>query len=413
MIGINVKKSLSMEDIIIEMQQDASFDVADSDIGEEDAPDYFMLKNIKAPKAPPKVPKVFLSNDCLFNCAYCGCRCGNEERGRYCNDPKEMAKIAVEDAVKNRHGVFITSAIYKNPNYTEELIISTLKIIRQEIKYPGYIHAKIMPGTDPELIRQAGLYADRLSVNIEVAKSEGYEKIAKQKNKSNILTPMKQISDMVQSAKYEGKKFATSQTTQLMAGSTNEDDRTIMKLSKELYRRYKLKRVYYTAFSYQKSAKGYDLPFVKTPHWRMRRLYQADRLMLLYNFSPDEITPEEQPFLESDIDPKAAWAIRNLCIFPVEVNTADYELLLRVPGIGITYAKRIVEARKYCRLTHDILRKMGVSLKKSKYFITCSNKYLGGDALDSPVLRNLITDTDIEKLKLPESPNIYLYNMDK
>lgn len=265
--------------------------------------------------------------------------------------------------------------------------------MREQHGYQGFIHAKVMPGADPLLIDKTGRYANRLSVNIEVAQSSGYERIAKQKNKTNILGPMGSISEQIQGAKYERRKFATTQTTQLMAGSTGEEDRTIMTLSEALYRKYRLKRVYYTAFQYRHEAKGYeneDLQLTKTPYWRMARLYQADRLLQLYGFTPEDVTPENEPNLSEDIDPKAAWALRHMDLYPVEVNTADYETLIRVPGIGITYAKRIIEARRHCTVTHSLLKRMRVSLKRSIYFITCNGQYMGGSILDSPDVRSVL-----------------------
>jgi predicted DNA-binding helix-hairpin-helix protein len=315
--------------------------------------------------------------------------------------PRDLADVAVREAIQNRRGIFITSAIYKNADYTEELIIETLRIIRNEHLFGGYVHAKIMPGADPGLIREAGKYADRLSVNIEVAKSVGYQMIARQKNKTNILTPMGQISDMIAEARQNGgwrqNRFATSQTTQLMAGSTGEDDRTILKLSGALYRKYGLKRVYYTAFHYGHQASGYDLPIMETPFWRMSRLYQADRLMQLYGFLPDEIVPEQAPYLSEDIDPKAAYALRNLHLFPVEVNTAGYETLLRVPGIGITYARRIMEARRHCTVTFDVLKKIGISLKRCRFFILCGGKAAETMDLDPMILRNALSGHEIQR----------------
>lgn len=373
------------------MQEDAKYEVSGDFDAESTA--ISCASEVKAAKNPPKVPKTFLNSKCIFNCAYCGCRCSREERSNYCHTPREMAEISVATAKNNGHGVFVTSAIYKNSDYTQELLAESVRIMREELFYTGYIHAKVMPGADPLLIAKTGRYANRLSVNIEVAKSSGYERIAKQKNKTNILNPMKNISALISEAKYEKRSFAISQTTQLMAGSTDEDDRTIMTLSQALYNKYRLKRVYYTPFHYTHPAKGYEdenLHFTTTPYWRMARLYQADRLIQLYGFSPDDVTPAEQPFLENDIDPKASWALRHLDIYPVEVNTADYETLIRVPGIGITYAKKIIEARRHCILTHDILKKMRVSLKRSNFFITCNGRYLGGNALDALNLRDYI-----------------------
>lgn len=396
MASIIIPKTLDITEKLRLMQEDARFDVADGD-AENPAALANIRESIKSPAPPPRVPKVFLSNDCIFNCAYCGCRQSNECAQRYASTPRELATLAVQQARRSRHGIFITSAIIRNPDYTEELIIKTLKIIRQEMGYGGYVHAKVMPGTDPGLIREAGLYANRLSVNIEVAKSEGYAMIARNKNKGNILTPMGQISDMIRQAKGEGSRyspsFATSQTTQLMAGSTNEDDFTILNLASALYRKYRLSRVYYTAFHLRHQARGYeDLESKETPHWRMARLYQADRLMELYGFTPQEIAPADTPFLSESFDPKAAWAIRNLHLFPVEVNKADYEMLIRVPGIGLTYAKRILKARQQCTLTHDGLRALGVSLKRSCHFITCNGKYTGDTCENDRAVARLLCE---------------------
>lgn len=394
---IHQDHSLSMEEKLAQMQEDARYDVADPLLAygseqpeQEVIPDPSMFSDLHSRQTLPKVPKVFLSNQCSFNCAYCGCRASRDTNFRYCNTPREMAEIALKTARNNGHGVFITSAIYKNANYTEEMIIETLRILRKELFYEGYIHAKVMPGTDPSLIAKAGQYANRLSVNIEVARNAGYERIARQKNKENILTPMQQISDLVRSTRNYRNNYnpikARSQTTQLMAGSTEESDRTIMTLSGALYKKYGLSRVYYTAFHYEDPAKGYDIPFTSTPLWRVRRLYQADRLMQLYGFTSDEITPEAAPDLVADLDPKMSWALRNIHLFPIEVNTADYEQLLRIPGIGLTYAQKIIRARRYGAVTHQTLRRIGVSLKKSSYFLTCNGRYEGGNLMEQPDL---------------------------
>ena len=371
-MNYSVKKVASLDEKVVLMRNDAKHEIAAD--REQRAAGCCSADVVST----SSVPKVFMSNDCSFNCAYCGCRSSHEEKARYRTAPRELAEIAYAQVNKGSPGVFITSAVLKNPDYTEELIVETLRILRRDMRYTGYLHAKIMPGTDPLLIKQAGLYANRLSVNIEVAKSEGYELIAKNKNKENILGPMGEISSLISAAKGERRSFATSQTTQLMAGSLGEDDRTILRLSGALYKKYKLSRVYYTAFNYQHKAKGYDnVPLRQTPPWRMNRLYQADRLMQLYGFSPDEIATEQANYLEQHCDPKAAWALRNLHLFPVEVNTADPEALLRVPGIGVTGAERILTARRGGRLTFDSLRGLGISLKRCRHFITCGGKFQG------------------------------------
>lgn len=392
MTNIILPKTLETTDKLILMNDDARFEVADDRDAEGTA--LLCAGKIRGKAAPPKIPKMFLASKCVFNCAYCGCRCSREDRDNYCNTPYELAKMAVREAQSNGHGVFVTSAIYRNADYTQELLAESVRLMREELGYRGFIHAKVMPGADPVLIDRTGRYANRLSVNIEVARSSGYEHIAKQKNKANILTPMGNISEQILCARYEHRQFSTSQTTQLMAGSTGEDDRTIMNLSRALYHKYRLKRVYYTAFHYLHEAKGYEeenLQFTQTPYWRMARLYQADRLMQLYGFSPDDVTPAEEPFLSENIDPKAAWALRHMDLYPVEVNKADFETLIRIPGIGLTYARRILEARRHCILTHEILKKMRISLKRSIYFITCNGLYKGGNLLFSPDLRNALS----------------------
>jgi putative DNA modification/repair radical SAM protein len=393
--NIIIKEELTAEDTFSMMNENAKFDIADGESFTED--ELIELESIKAKKSPPKVPKIFLSNDCIFNCSYCCCRVSLCNKRRYAGEPRQIAEDAVKQALAvPTRGVFITSAIYKNPDYTEELIIETLKYMRFDLKYTGYIHAKVMPGTDPLLIEEAGWLADRLSVNIELPKSEGYSIIAKQKNKQNILTPMGDISRLVADHKFErnakGRPFAKSgQTTQMIVGAMKENDRTVINLAAALYKKYNLRRVYYGAFDLP--SEHFDFfPEEPTPLWRSRRLYQADRLLKLYGYKADEIVPEVSPDMQFDIDPKAAWALRNLHLFPVEVNTAEYEELIRVPGIGLTYAKKIIYARSNHTLTHELLLQIGVSLKRARYFITCNGKYDGDNLLESPLLRNAISD---------------------
>ncbi|MCL1807154.1 MAG: biotin synthase [Oscillospiraceae bacterium] len=402
MANVQLKPELTAEDKFSLMEEDGRFEVT-----EPAAPVYeqtqMTLSSPKATRRPPP-PKVFLSNDCVFNCSYCGCRCGREEKKRYTNTPRELARLAVESAHANGGSVFITSAVVKNPDYTEELMIEAMRIMRGELGYRGTLHAKVMPGADPGLIRQAGSYANQLSVNIEVAKSEGYKAIARDKNRTSILRPMTEISRLIREAKAEKSphkpRFAVSQTTQLMAGSTGEDDLTILNLSSALYGKYGLQWIYYTPYQYLQQARGYEeRPEVSTPGWRMTRLYQADRLMQLYGFTPGEITPESAPNLTNDFDPKASWALRNLHLFPVEVNTAPYEMLIRIPGIGITTAKRILDERRLGRVTHDVLRRMKVPLKRSRHFLTADGKFEGergsGKTMFAEALRSPLDTTVI------------------
>lgn len=397
---------MTSADLIRRMDEDARFEIA-SDLDAESCSAERAVSaadKIRSKPAPPKIPKIFVAGGCVFNCAYCGCRNSLVgERGSYCTEPRVLANLAAKAAKENGHGVFVTSAIHKNADHTQELIAETVRCMREQERYHGFIHAKVMPGANPDLIRKTGLNADRLSVNIEVARSEGYARIAKQKNRSNILTPMGSIAEQIAAAKYSKERFAYSQTTQLMAGSTGEDDRTIMTLARALYGKYKLKRVYYTAFRYNHDALGYEkMPFVITPYWRMARLYQADRLLQLYGFTPDDVTPENAPFLEQDIDPKAAWALRHLDMYPVEINTADYETLIRIPGIGLTYAKKIMAGRRFSKITVDILKQMRIALKRCRYFITCDGKYPAENQLDSSRLRDLLLSGS-EEMSITES----------
>jgi len=405
MANIVVPKKLEAAEKLALMNEDAEFEVGCDADAERTA--LACAGDVRGRPGPPKRPKLVVSSACIFNCAYCGCRCGREGREAYVNAPAEVAKMAAEAAKKNGRGVFISSAIYKNADYTQELIAESARIMRSEYQYKGFLHAKVMPGADPLLIAKTGRYADRLSVNIEVAQSAGYAQIAKQKNKELILSPMGSIAEQIREAEYDGRRFATSQTTQLMAGSTGEDDRTIMSLSAALYRKYRLKRVYYTAFRYLHEAAGYEgLEKRQTPYWRMARLYQADRLTQLYGFTADDVTPESEPYLQEDIDPKSAWALRHLDMYPVEVNRADYETLIRVPGIGITYAKRIIEARRHCVVTHDVLKRMRVPLKRCIYFITCNGQYKGGNLLLSQHMRSALA-AGVGTISIAESNGSY------
>jgi len=397
MTNLIFRQNLSIQETIAQMQESAAFDIGEGDrmANGDYAGVIPLISNIKAKAAAPTAPKVFVSNDCVFNCEYCNCRI-SQDKSRYTNSPKAVADISMKMAKEDNCGVFITSAIYRNADYTEELILETLKEIRYGHGYKGYVHAKIMPGVDPLLIRQVGFLADRVSVNIEFTHSDAYKILAKQKNKNNILSPMAYVRNLhkeinpkrgLKERSELGRTFAPAgQTTQMMVGAMNETDRTIAVLAESLYKKYEMKRVYYSPFGPPYESEKFSNK--KTPQWRGRRLYQADRLMAIYGMTAEEILPESAPFLDFDVDPKASYALRNIGMFPVEVNTADYEMLIRVPGIGTTSAQKIVVARKHTKITHDLLKKMRVSLKKSIYFITCNGKYYGGGLLGKDHLRN-------------------------
>ena len=392
-------RPLTPEKIAAQTREFTRYDVADGD--PETNQDIAELSTIRAPLPPPKQPKVFLSSDCRFNCSYCGCRasqCGN----RFTHSPAEMAEIAVNTALDHpHHGVFITSAVYRNADYTEELIVETLRRMRFKHHYTGYIHAKIMPGADPALIEEAGWLADRLSVNIELPHSDGYAVIAKQKTRRNILEPMENISRKIREHQGErnqyGRPFARAgQTTQLIVGAMGEIDRTSLRLAEALYKKYRLRRVYYSPFHLHKPGEFDFFPEQSTPTWRTRRLYQADRLMQLYSFTMEELTPEDAPDMQMDLDPKAAWALRHRELFPVELNRADYEMLLRVPGLGVTSAQKIIRARRQQTLTFDLLRQLRVPLSRARYFVTCGGKIWGAQWLDSLNLRQMVADRSLQ-----------------
>ena len=390
------------------MKQDAAFEVSCDADAEDTA--VRCAGAVSSGRAACRVSKLYLAGKCINNCSYCGCRCSREDEDfsprtdsasgikphmkSYLLSPRELAELAVAEAASCGRGVFLSSAIDGSANETQERLAEAARIMRQELYYDGYLHCKVMPGADPELIERTGRYSSRLSVNIEVASSSGYALIARDKSREKILRPMGIISQKIECARYERRAFATSETTQLMAGAIGEDDRTILTLADALYKKYKLRRVYYTAYSYRHEAAGYEnLSLRQTPYWRMSRLYQADRLISQYGFTPDDITPdrEGETNLFEDIDPKAAWALRHLDMFPVEVNRADFETLIRVPGIGITYARRIMEARRYAPVTHELMKRLHISMKRCIWLITCNGVYHGGGALDSETLRGNLT----------------------
>lgn len=388
MSNLILPREVTVQQKLTAMSEDAKYEMG-CDIDAETAAVTAAMQ-IRARPGPPKIPKLYLCGRCAFNCAYCSCRASRERDCDYLSTPRELAAMAYGEAIRSGHGIFLSSAIYRCADTTQEMLAEATRLLRTEYHYGGFIHTKVMPGADPRLIAQTGRYASRMSVNIEVAKSESYPAVAKQKNRTNIIGPMREVAEQIAEAKQFRSSFAASQTTQLMAGAAQEDDRTILTLTNALYRKFHLKRVYYTGFTYKYPTKGYDLAPQVTPGWRVVRLYEADRLMQLYGFSPDEITPEGTPFLDEQLDPKTAYALRSMDRFPVEINTADYDTLLRVPGFGTTYARRIVEARRYCNLSFDTLKQMKISLKRAKYFITCGGRFLGNGETDPFILREIL-----------------------
>ena len=322
--------------------------------------------------------KVLLSNDCMYDCKYCVNRRTNETR-RATFTPEELADLTIQFYRRNYiEGLFLSSGVLRSPDYTTELMIRALSILRREYRFNGYIHAKAIPGASPELVEQLGMLADRLSVNIELPSEASLRALAPNKTKAAVLRPMRFIADRGQENRRELVKYRhaprfapAGQATQMIVGATGESDRHILTLTQSLYDTYHLKRVFYSA--YVPVVENTLLPSLDTkpPLLREHRLYQADWLLRFYQFKVDEIVDDAYPDLDLEIDPKLSWALRHPEQFPVDINKADYELLLRVPGIGVKSAKLIVASRRFSRLGFYELKKIGVVMKKAQYFITC------------------------------------------
>lgn len=340
--------------------------------------------------------KVLFTNVCVFDCAYCASRCSNDVP-RASFRPRELADLTMEFYRRNYiEGLFLSSGVLKSPDYTTERIIECLRILREEYGFRGYIHAKAVPGTSSDLLAALGLLADRISVNMELPSSESLALLCPNKTRDSIVAPMCQIREgiaedrdtralMRRDACYMAQRrparktraFAPAgQSTQMIIGATPETDFQILNLSSSLYKTMHMKRVFFSAYlSVNEDGRLPQGNAVQLD--REHRLYQADWLMRFYKFDAAELIDEGQPFLATDIDPKANWAINHLDRFPIEVNTAPYEELLRVPGIGVRGAKAIVGARRATALGEAELRKLGVAYKRARFFITCRGRYQG------------------------------------
>ena len=353
--------------------------------------------------------KVLMTNVCTFDCRYCVNRRSNDTR-RAAFTPQELAELTIGFYRRNYiEGLFLSSGVLRSPDYTTEQMICALRILRQEYRFNGYIHAKAIPGTSPELVQQLGLLADRLSVNIELPSQSGLQLLAPDKTKDAILRPMGQIRDGVAQSKAELVKYKhapafapAGQSTQLIVGATSDNDRHILQLTESLYQKYRLKRVFYSA--YVPVVENSLLPALDTkpPLLREHRLYQAAWLLRFYGFRAGELLDEGQPDFDPLLDPKCCWALRHPDFFPVEVNRADYEALLRVPGIGVVSAKRILVARRGWALRAEDLKKLGVVLKRAQYVLTCSGRSTAPLRLSLEGVRRNLTAT--ERASLPAGP---------
>ena len=350
--------------------------------------------------------KLLFTNACIFDCHYCLNRKSNViPRATF--TPQEIADLTMDFYMRNYiEGLFLSSAIIKNVDYTTELLIKTLKILRFEKEFKGYIHVKAIPGADERLIEELGYLADRMSVNIELPSRESLQLLAPDKDPFALYKPMKQITKkqkehaLLPSLRKTAPFVPAGQSTQMIIGASPESDYSIVKISEKLYQKYRLKRVYYSA--YIPVNQDSLLPAITTdpPLLREHRLYQADWLLRFYNFKADEILTVEKPNFNLYLDPKANWAVQNYEQFPIDIQTAPYKLLLRIPGIGPKSAKNIIQARKYYQLHLSDLKKLGVVIKRAQYFVCCNQKVPAG-LIDDPewVISSLISSRQYELLK--------------
>ena len=361
--------------------------------------------------------KVLLSNDCAYDCAYCVNR-RSCDGPRATFTPEELCRLTVEFYRRNYiEGLFLSSAVVKNPDYTSELMLMTLKKLREEERFWGYVHVKAIPGADPRLTHALGLYADRMSVNIELPSQKSLALLAPQKSKEKILTPMGLIRDGIKEnaadlAHYRAapKFVPAGQSTQMIIGATPETDRQILALTEGLYRKYQLKRVFFSAYMPVVSDRNLPARDTPPPLLREHRLYQADWLLRFYGFSAGEILDDQHPDFNPLLDPKCNWAVNHMEHFPVEVNRAPYEMLLRVPGIGVKSAKRIRAARRYAALDFDALKKLGVVLKRARYFILCGGKSISPLPTDNPaVIAGAVSDRGFSQRELAPPEQLSLF----
>lgn len=354
--------------------------------------------------------KILMTNYCIYDCKYCINRKDNDIE-RAILSPDEIVKLTINFYRRNYiEGLFLSSGIIKSADYTMELMIAVAKKLRLEEKFNGYIHMKVIPGGSRQLINEIGLYVDRVSVNIEFAENNALKLLAPDKKATDISTSMGLIrKNMLENA--EDKKLFKStpsfvpagQTTQMIIGASGESDYAILSRSENLYKNFDLKRVYYSGYVPINKSEILVSTEQAVPMIREHRLYQADWLLRFYEFKADEILDEKDPFVDPLLDPKTNWAIKNSHFFPIEINKATYKELLRVPGIGVTSAKRIVMTRKYSTIRYEHLKKLGVVIKRAKYFITVNGEFLGFKKENPELIRNALMEKEkmvAEQLKL-------------
>ena len=355
--------------------------------------------------------KILLTNECIYDCKYCVNRRSNDVP-RASFTPREVCDLTIGFYRRNYiEGLFLSSGIVGNPDLTMELLYQTLYILRTEYHFQGYIHVKAIPGASPELIEKTGYLADRMSVNLELPTDEALKVLAPQKKRERMLTPIRQVQTMRKNNKEElilyrhAPKFVPAgQSTQMIIGAGGETDYQIMKMAEGMYRNYEMKRVFYSAFV--RVNDDSHLPALPggPPLLREHRLYQADWLLRYYGFETKELLSEDKPDFNVFLDPKCDWALRHLDLFPVEIMRADYQELLRVPGIGYKSAQRIVWARRQGSLDYEALKKMGVVLKRAVYFITCKGKQMYPTKLEEDyILRNILDRRERLRSDIPQN----------
>lgn len=360
--------------------------------------------------------KILLTNHCIFDCAYCVSRSSNDiKRAAFTVD--EVVELTIGFYRRNYiEGLFLSSGIFKDADTTMERLVRVAKKLRTEHRFNGYIHLKTIPGASNELMHEAGLYADRLSVNIELPTERGLKLLAPDKNRKDMERPMGFITQKLVSTADEQKalrsvpKFAPAgQSTQMIIGATQESDLEIIRTADHFYRQFSLKRVYYSGYVPVLSDDRLPSLATQVPMLRENRLYQADWLMRFYGFGAQEIVSEQHPQLDLEIDPKLSWALRNLHFFPVDINTAPLQHILRVPGIGVNSARKIVAARSYGSLGWDQLKKLGISLSRARYFIVCKGPVFEKKDRDAQALRQVILGAAQSKFAVLHSAQTRLF----
>ena len=356
--------------------------------------------------------KILMTNHCIYDCKYCINRKSNDIE-RAILTPDEIVRLTINFYRRNYiEGLFLSSGVIKNADYTMEQMIAVAKKLRLEENFNGYIHMKVIPGASQELIHEIGLYVDRVSVNIELAENKALKLLAPDKKPNDISTSMGLIRrNQIQNIE-EKKLFKSTpsfipagQTTQMIIGAGGESDFAILNRSENLYKNFGLKRVYYSAYV-PVNKSGILANTDAVPMLREHRIYQADWLLRFYNFKAEEILDEKKPFIDPLLDPKANWAVQNWHLFPMEINRAPYKDLIRIPGIGVTSAKRIVMARRHNVIKYEHLKKLGVVIKRAKYFITVNGEFIGFSKESPELIRNAL----IEKEKM-EMQQLKLFNI--